>query len=188
MASKRRKMDIRFGPILKSNCNMLRTLNKAVFPVSYTEQFYDGAPKLPRDFTMYAWCGEFVVGGICCREDAHEGEDEASRSKKLYIMTLGVLAAWRGRGIGSMLLQEVLDKAAERDDLDHIYLHVQTSNDTAISFYDRHGFENVGMIPNYYKRIEPPDCFILRKSLSGAKVSEAPATENGIFEEDGAVQ
>jgi len=72
-------------------------------------------------------------------------------------------------------LQKVLDAAAEEETLDHIYLHVQTSNDAAIAFYAQFGFENVGKIKNYYNRIEPPDCYILRKSLSGAEC-EVPET------------
>jgi len=41
------------------------------------------------------------------------------------------------------------------------------SNEDALQFYLSHGFEQVGKIENYYKRIEPPDCFILEKKLAG---------------------
>jgi hypothetical protein len=45
-----------------------------------------------------------------------------------------------------------------------IYLP-QTSNDDAKQFYLANGFIATEVIKDYYKRIEPPDCFLLRKSM-----------------------
>eukprot|EP00978_Attheya_sp_CCMP212_P029157 scaffold102809_cov54-Attheya_sp.AAC.1 len=93
-------------------------------------------------------------------------------------MTLGVLAAYRGRGIGSKLIQSVLDHVEQHnhDDekgehgplslVDEIVLHVQISNDDAIKFYtERFDFEQGPMVENYYRRIDPPHCYILKKKL-----------------------
>lgn len=86
-------------------------------------------------------------------------------------MTLGVLAAYRGHGIGSKLLQSVLDYYEQEKNgpllakVQEIYLHVQTNNHDALHFYERFGFEQGGKIENYYKRIDPPDCFIVYKKL-----------------------
>ena len=44
-----------------------------------------------------------------------------------------------------------------------VYLHVQVSNDDALKFYQRHGFAVTGTIENYYKRVEPPHCYVLRR-------------------------
>jgi ribosomal protein S18 acetylase RimI-like enzyme len=44
-------------------------------------------------------------------------------------------------------------------------LHVQTSTIDAKQFYLSSGFEDHGVIKDYYKRIDPPDCFILKKTL-----------------------
>lgn len=49
-----------------------------------------------------------------------------------------------------------------------VYLHVQVGNDEAKQFYLGHGFEDHGVIKDYYKRIEPPDCYILKKQLKEA--------------------
>ena len=86
-------------------------------------------------------------------------------------MTLGVLAAYRGHGIGTKLVQSVLDYyETQKDDklnqVDEIMLHVQTSNDDALKFYcDKFGFEKGELVENYYKRIDPPHCYILKKKL-----------------------
>ena len=43
--------------------------------------------------------------------------------------------------------------------------HVQVSNDEAITFYERSGFKIVGEKKDYYKRIDPPDAYVLQKDL-----------------------
>lgn len=51
-----------------------------------------------------------IAGAICCRlEDC-----------KLYIMTLGVLAAYRGQGIGTKMLKMVLEKLLAFPELDEV--------------------------------------------------------------------
>ena len=76
---------------------------------------------------------------------------------------------------GSRLLQKVLDAAEEIPDVKSMYLHVQTSNELAKSFYEKFGFEVVDTIKNYYKRIDPPDCYILRKTFEPKKAEAASA-------------
>jgi ribosomal protein S18 acetylase RimI-like enzyme len=91
-------------------------------------------------------------------------------------MTLGVLAPYRNHGIGTKLVQSVIDyiqnekatptSGKKINTIDEIKLHVQTSNTDAIQFYcTKFGFEKGELIENYYKRIDPPHCYILRKKL-----------------------
>lgn len=56
-----------------------------------------------------------------------------------------------------------------------IYLHVQVSNESAKSFYERHGFKETGVEPNYYKKIVPHDAWILEREVvpSNAMASKA---------------
>lgn len=55
--------------------------------------------------------------------------------------------------------------AAAAPPVAEVYLHVQTSNADALAFYKKFAFENRGIIRNYYKRIEPPDCYMLALPL-----------------------
>jgi len=86
-------------------------------------------------------------------------------------MTLGVLAAYRGRGVGTKLIASILDhyeknKDGELSTVDEITLHVQISNKDAMNFYIKgFGFERGEMVGNYYRRIDPPHCYVLRKKL-----------------------
>ena len=67
---------------------------------------------------------------------------------------------------GSILLEFVLNKICkERPHIKQVYLHVQVSNDVAIEFYKKFGFEVGKKIENYYRRIEPADCFLVQKDL-----------------------
>ena len=92
--------------------------------------------------------------------------------QRLYIMTLGVLAAYRGRSIGTQLIQTILEYYEDNKDSDllknveEICLHVQISNEDAIKFYTtRFGFVQGPMVENYYRRIDPPHCYLLYKKL-----------------------
>jgi len=96
--------------------------------------------------------------------------------KRVYIMTLGVLAPYRGYGIGSRLLAHVVEVAEKRSDLTEIYLHVQVNNDDAIGFYNRANFTTVDRLENYYKRISPPHCYVVsRKIVYKPAPAAAPA-------------
>jgi ribosomal protein S18 acetylase RimI-like enzyme len=43
---------------------------------------------------------------------------------------------------------------------------VQVSNEDAVRFYSRHGFEVGETVPGYYgRRMDPPDALVLRRRL-----------------------
>ena len=90
-------------------------------------------------------------------------------------MTLAILAPYRRRNIASSLLQSVLDAVTGDEPkvpgIESIYLHVQTNNDSAIKFYDGFGIKIDQKIEGYYKRIDPPDCYVLLKSFGAAETS-----------------
>lgn len=54
---------------------------------------------------------------------------------------MGVLPPYRGRGVGTKLVEEILEMAVADEELLDVYLHVQTSNEDAVRFYKRLGFE-----------------------------------------------
>uniref|UniRef100_A0A8C8YNC2 N-alpha-acetyltransferase 50 n=1 Tax=Prolemur simus TaxID=1328070 RepID=A0A8C8YNC2_PROSS len=68
-------------------------------------------------------------------------------------------------GIGTKMLNYVLNICETDGTFDNIYLHVQISNESAIDFYRKFGFEIIETKKNYYKRIEPADAHVLQKNL-----------------------
>jgi len=84
---------------------------------------------------------------------------------RMYMMTLGVLAPYRNLGIGSKLVEHAIKICSKQPGVTDIYLHVQVNNDVGIEFYKKFGFVIVDTIKNYYKKIDPPDCYVLQKKL-----------------------
>ena len=79
-------------------------------------------------------------------------------------------APYRNGGVGTRLLQHALNEGSSDEFIQDAYLHVQTNNDDAIAFYKRHGFVADVVVPNYYKRLDPPDAVILKLDLKQWKV------------------
>ena len=114
-----------------------------------------------------------LAGAIAVRLEKHPKMSDKAR---MYIMTLGVYAPHRSRGIGSRLLTNSLNEASEDENIVDAYLHVQTNNDEAIKFYcDQNGkfaFEKGEVIEKYYKRIEPDSAVVLRLDMKKWKRKE----------------
>ena len=73
-------------------------------------------------------------------------------------------------------MEHVLEEVQTDKQFKHlksVYLNVQTDNAAALQFYEKFGFENVKKIEGYYRRITPPDCFVLRRPLSDADADAA---------------
>jgi GNAT superfamily N-acetyltransferase len=66
-----------------------------------------------------------LVGGIACRYEKPPAGAPAGAATRLYIMTLGVLAPYRGRGVGQRLLLRALAEALREGSASEVYLHVQ---------------------------------------------------------------
>lgn len=102
-----------------------------------------------------AYLDNEAVGAIACRLEAQGGR------ARLYIMTLGVLAPYRSRGIGSALLRRAMAAVADDDMVVDAYLHVHVENEEAVVFYKRAGFHVGELVENYYKKLKPPHAVLL---------------------------
>lgn len=81
------------------------------------------------------------VGFALCRVAADEAE----------ILTIGILEAWRRRGIAERLVGELAIRAA-RQGAERLFLEVATDNAAARALYFKLGFAEVGLRPAYYQR------------------------------------
>lgn len=67
-------------------------------------------------------------------------EAKRPRSPHLYLATIGTDPAVQGKGYGSALMRVVLDRC----DADGVPSYVESSKESNLSFYGRHGYELVG--------------------------------------------
>lgn len=65
------------------------------------------------------------------------------------VMTIGVAHEAQRRGLGSRLLEALVDRARQLR-ARSVMLEVRVDNDAAIALYERHGFVTVGRRPRYY--------------------------------------
>ncbi|GGU63552.1 ribosomal protein S18-alanine N-acetyltransferase [Lentzea flava] len=73
----------------------------------------------------------------------------AASEYEASVHTIAVVKHWQGRGVGKMLLNDLL---ARVDELGvPVYLEVRTDNEPAIALYLAHGFEHLGVRRRYYQ-------------------------------------
>ena len=73
------------------------------------------------------------------------------RMKHRGELGISVIKAEWGQGIGSMLLQSVIDFAKNTAHADIISLEVRSDNTRAISLYKKYGFEKIGQFKGFFK-------------------------------------
>ncbi|BDA42981.1 N-alpha-acetyltransferase 50 [Coccomyxa sp. Obi] len=160
-AEEKSVLQITFQPLTERNLEQLKTLNGVIFPINYQDKLYREC-MLFEGLTQGAFHGDSLIGAVTVRL-----EQQQDGTAKLCFITLGVLAAYRGCSIGSQLLHRTLEAAQQDPNIVEAYLHVQTSNEEAIRFYQRAGFKVSEMLTGYYRknRLQPPDAYVLRKRL-----------------------
>jgi ribosomal protein S18 acetylase RimI-like enzyme len=166
---------IDLGDVTPHNIKLLRKVNTVVFPVSYHDKFYKDVLEAG-ELAKLAYFNDIVVGAVCCRVDMQ------GAGRKLYIMTLGCLAPYRRLGIGTRMLEHVLNIVKEDGNYTSIFLHVQVNNESAIEFYKKFGFNIVETKEQYYKRIEPADAHVLEKFLKEDQQTDHSKISNGVGE------
>lgn len=79
------------------------------------------------------------------------------------VQTLAVAPIWQRHGIGTVLLNALVDEARRRG-VGEILLEVRVDNDAALALYSRHGFEQIARRRGYYQAGRT-DGLVLRRRL-----------------------
>lgn len=145
-----------FVPINAHNIRSVKNLHAGVFPIRYSEKFFEQI--LNNELCAALLFNGVCVGVVCCKFEV------IACTKTLYIMSLGVHPLYRSRGIGKKLVDFAIAKARSHR-VSIVRLHVQVNNTNAIEFYNTRGFSIVETISNYYQRCSPPDAHVMHKIL-----------------------
>ncbi len=118
-ADREPQLSITFDAVRDKTVEQLKIMNTVIFPIRYPEKIYQDCLACG-ELSQFAYHNDVAIGSVACRT-----EKLPSGGARLYILTLGVLAPYRGMGVGTRLLQQVLSLAAEDDNIKEAALHVQ---------------------------------------------------------------
>jgi len=124
----------------------VRALLSAALPVRYADSFYTALLDAERVSVEARTADTSVLVGHAAwmvqHVDGVHGE--------LYVLALVVDARFRRMGVGTMLVAEAIKGAVARRDVERVILHVQTSNEDALAFYEKLGFHVIDTLMGYY--------------------------------------
>lgn len=132
------------------------------FPIEYPDSWYRDITSNKKFFSLAATYRGAIVGMIVAeiknRTKIHKEDGDILASsfsvdtQVAYILSLGVVKEFRKHGIGSLLLESLKDhiSTTAQDHCKAIYLHVLTTNNTAINFYENRDFRQHHYLPYYY--------------------------------------
>ena len=144
----------------------LSALQRRLFPVDYNEKFYESLLSVDV-ITILAFHNEKMVGVVTGRV---KPRTSCFTKYHGYIITLGVDADYRRHQLGSKLLLK-LQQDFERSNCEYVYLHCKADNDSALTFYAKHGYEIVRRLPGYYVIDDTlHDAYVVSKQLPQPKV------------------
>eukprot|EP00033_Pygsuia_biforma_P002156 GCRY01002391.1.p1 GENE.GCRY01002391.1~~GCRY01002391.1.p1 ORF type:complete len:162 (+),score=19.86 GCRY01002391.1:105-590(+) len=155
---------MQLGKVTEGNLRQLKLLNSVLFPVSYSKEFYRSIIA-EKQFCRLAYYGDLMVGNICVRFIPSD------TGRVVYITTFGVLAPYRKQGLGTKLLNHVIDTSktentnTSQKKIEKITLHVQVSNADAIEFYKKFNFVEGAVVKDYYNNLDCNDAIELELVL-----------------------
>ena len=134
--------------ITKSSLRFAESYNKAVDTVARERKHLGNTVGFPLDSTIsfvkmfeennlaqfFAMENERVVGWCDIQPKPFEG------MKHVGVLGMGILREFRGKGLGSKLLEKALNHAKTVNGIEKVELEVFKSNAVAIRLYERFGF------------------------------------------------
>lgn len=96
------------------------------------------------DYILGAYTEEGTLAGTM----GFKREHGLKLQHKGYIWGVYVSPPYRGRGLASRLLREVLERGRELEGIEQINLSVVTTNESARRLYEQYGFETYGIERN----------------------------------------
>ncbi|KAI8494751.1 N-alpha-acetyltransferase 60 [Branchiostoma belcheri] len=154
--------DVQLRFLCPEDIHTVKKLCSDWFPIEYPDSWYEEITSNPKFFSLAATYHSNIIGLIVSevksRNKIHK-EDRTvlassypDNTQVAYILSLGVVQEYRQHGIASLLLETLLSHltTSERHNVKAVYLHVLTTNTTAIRFYEHRSFRRHNYLPYYY--------------------------------------
>lgn len=132
---------------------MLSNIHRRCFGQGWSAQAFE---ELFAGRAAWAFIAEGAAGLAVCRILSEEAE----------IITLGVLPNCRQSGIGSRLVEAMLEEARQQG-VRKMFLEVGEHNAVAKALYDKHGFSVLSQRRHYYRHPDGSyeDAIVMQKTL-----------------------
>jgi ribosomal-protein-alanine N-acetyltransferase len=137
-------MTYRLRPMVESDVDQIVPIEAELFagdPPWSAEQFRSELAGVPE--TRWYAIAEDEAGELAGYAGLREVDGVAD------VQTIAVVPAHQGRGLGTTLLEALIDETRRRRARE-LLLEVRADNDLAIVFYQRHGFERIARRRGYY--------------------------------------
>ncbi len=132
--------------MLPSDMDAVMQIEKDIFVAPYTkEQMLYELNENPVSHLYCAVVDNEVVGFV----------DFSITFNSAYISQIGVKESFRRKGIGNMLIGQIIkDCESQEDPVEFLTLEVRESNETAQKFYKKHKFQAITVKKGYYSNGE----------------------------------
>jgi [ribosomal protein S18]-alanine N-acetyltransferase len=143
---------VKLRPFIEGDLPQVLELEQASFPLPWKEEFFLKELSRPHSWFWVAEKEGRVVAYLCGWFIADEGE----------VLKVAVHPAYRRRGLGKFLLEEMITVAFRRG-AQTLHLEVRASNVGAITLYKLCGFQEVGTRRRYYEDGE--DALLMKREI-----------------------
>ena len=139
-------------------------INLKTLPEHYSDYFYESLlDELPEAFLVAEISGELVGYIMCKMEYGFSNFKKLGFVKKGHVVSVAVIDEYRGKGIGSELVNESL-KGVKMRQCGEMYLEVRCSNNDAVRLYEKLGFSINQRLKTYYRDGE--DAYLMAINFS----------------------
>ncbi|XP_076821559.1 N-alpha-acetyltransferase 60-like [Clavelina lepadiformis] len=151
--------------LTSDDISTLKELCMEWFPIKYPDSWYQHVAVDKRFYSLVATFEDKIIAILIAeikpywqvlREDCDLLASSFSQDTKVaYILSLGVTKTFRRQGVASYLLYNFISTTCVHNNISSqevkaIYLHVLSTNKSAIQFYERHKFKLLHFLPAYY--------------------------------------
>lgn len=149
-------MKITLRPATSEDLEALYNLDQRIFPphIRYDMETFVAAHMEPLALVIVAEVDGAIAGFVIAI---------AEWDKAGAIITIDIEPAFQRRGVGTKLMAEAHEKFIERG-VNKTVLNVAVENKSAISFYEKLGYQKSGTIKGYYSGVE--DAYTMEKVVA----------------------